>query len=677
MVGVKLAAVVFAIVALIFLIYSSPGSSAPQSPPPAGASPAASGGIKMLRNFSSYEELVRFVSLVGEAEVAYGYVPYAVVPAVTRVAVPAAAQVAGDSARRAFSATNVQVAGVDELDIVKTDGRIIAVATGEGVYLIDAAARRLISAIRLNSTAEGLFLWGDALAVVTVRYPIRGGAVASTALEIYDISNPHAPAARGAVVYTGTLVGARMINGTVYLVLSAPARPEGVPTVNGAPIRPERVYLVDLLPSSFTTVAAVDLNSGERGEVSLLISPATWIYMSATRLYVASSASPYAEALAKALEILADVAPGEVGARIRSELQRGNLTGALKIARRYVASLPAAEAEEVLRRVSTALSAYVFNETTRIHVFSVRGVDVAYQGYVDLQGRVLDQFSLEEYKGYLIVATTASNYTASLVEPKPTLPPIPTTDVGINVVECRESQCSEQRIVIRPPPTPPYWPPIFDVVVTPRGESLNNVFVVSPAELRVVGRLGGLAKGERIYAARLVGDLFFLVTFRQVDPLYAVDVSNPEKPAVLGFLKIPGYSEYLHPLGGGMLLGVGVENGSLKVSLFDASNPRDIREVAYVKLEGSRSPALFDHHAFTIRPDKKLVMIPVTARYYGIPAGIAAISFSDGLRLLHLMEHWGAVRSLYVNDTVFTIATDSVKIFDIDTFREQAEIPLR
>lgn len=677
MAKVQLAALAFTITALIFLLYSLSVPSVPQSPPPAGAPPAVSGGIKSLRNFSSYEELVRFVSLVTDAEVVYGYVPFAVAPAVAWTAVPVAAQVAGDSARRMFSTTNVQVAGVDELDIVKTDGRIIAVASGERVYLIDAAARRLISAIKPNGTAEGLFLWGGVLAVVTARYPIGGGAVASTALEIYDISDPHAPAARGVVVYSGTLVGARMINGTVYLVLSTPARPEGVPRVNGAPIRPERVYLVDPLPTSFTTVAAVDMNSGKRGEVSLLISQATWIYMSATRLYVASSGSPYAEALAKALGILADVAPGEVGASIKSELQRGNLTGALKIARRYIASLPAAEAEEVLRRVSTALSAYVFNETTRIHVFSVRGVDVAYQGYVDLQGRVLDQFSLEEYKGYLIVATTASNYTASLVEPKPILPPIPTTDVGINVLECTGSQCSERRVVIRPPPSPPYWPPVFDVVITPKGESLNNVFVVSPAELRVVGRLGGLAKGERIYAARLVGDLFFLVTFRQVDPLYAVDVSNPEKPAVLGFLKIPGYSEYLHPLGGGMLLGVGVEDGSLKVSLFDASNPRDIKEVAYVKMEGSRSPALFDHHAFTIRPDKRLVMIPVTAGHYGIPAGIAAISFSEGLKLLYLMEHWGAVRSLYVNNTVFTIATDSVKIFDIDTFKELAEIPLR
>ena len=127
-------------------------------------------------------------------------------------------------------------------------------------------------------------------------------------------------------------------------------------------------------------------------------------------------------------------------------------------------------------------------------------------------------------------------------------------------------------------------------------------------QLVEVGSLGGLGKGEQIYAVRFLGTQAYVVTFKQVDPLYVVDLAEPTAPRLAGELKIPGYSAYLHPVGDGLLLGVGqsaTEDGQVQgtqLSLFDVRDPANPIQVSTLLL-GGRSEAEWDHHAFRYWPE--------------------------------------------------------------------------
>jgi len=168
----------------------------------------------------------------------------------------------------------------------------------------------------------------------------------------------------------------------------------------------------------------------------------------------------------------------------------------------------------------------VYGPRTSIYRVSLKGVELSLEAHGEVGGMVLDQFAMAELGGYFVVATSSD-------------------------------------------------------------EGGNSVYVLD-MDLDVVGVLKGLAKGERIYAARFIGDLLFLVTYRRVDPVFAIDLSDPSKPMVLGFLELPGYSEYLHWLGDGWLLGVGVdERGFVKASLFNASNPAKLNEACSIRLEAT------------------------------------------------------------------------------------------
>ena len=137
-------------------------------------------------------------------------------------------------------------------------------------------------------------------------------------------------------------------------------------------------------------------------------------------------------------------------------------------------------------------------------------------------------------------------------------------------------------------------------------------------ELRVVGSVAGLGEGEQIFAVRFMGEIGYVVTFRQTDPLYTIDLSDPTAPKVVGELKILGYSAYLHPIGEGLLLGVGQDadeqgrTSGTQVSVFDVSDlANPIRIHQYTFPEFSRSQAEFDHHAFLYWPPTGIAVLPI------------------------------------------------------------------
>jgi hypothetical protein len=206
---------------------------------------------------------------------------------------------------------------------------------------------------------------------------------------------------------------------------------------------------------------------------------------------------------------------------------------------------------------------------TVIHRFDTSATTAtAYRGSGTVRGTLLNQFAMSELHGVLRVASTE---------------------------------------------IPPWWQ--GDV---PDSESFVTTLVERDGTLAQIGRVGGLGKGERIYAVRFLGDRGYVVTFRQVDPLYVVDLADPAKPAVRGELKIRGYSAYLHPVGDGLLLGVGQDatpEGRVlgtQVALFDVGNPAAPTRLSVLTLPGAWSDAEWDHHAFLWWPASGLAVMPVS-----------------------------------------------------------------
>ncbi|HTH06046.1 MAG TPA: beta-propeller domain-containing protein, partial [Ilumatobacteraceae bacterium] len=151
-------------------------------------------------------------------------------------------------------------------------------------------------------------------------------------------------------------------------------------------------------------------------------------------------------------------------------------------------------------------------------------------------------------------------------------------------------------------------------------QSESHVIVLAPGDgkLNEIGKVSGLGKGETIRSVRFIGETGYVVTFEQTDPLYTIDLSNPQSPRVVGELKILGYSAYLHPIGDGFLVGVGqdaTEDGrttGAQVALFDVRDPAAPKRIAQATLPNGFTDAEWDHHAFLYWADTNLVAIPVS-----------------------------------------------------------------
>ncbi|NDU75793.1 hypothetical protein GWI34_24655 [Actinomadura sp. DSM 109109] len=265
---------------------------------------------------------------------------------------------------------------------------------------------------------------------------------------------------------------------------------------------------------------------------------------------------------------------------------------------------------------------------TDVHKFDVRGDGpprYAASGLVE--GSLLNQYSMSEHEGDLRLATTSSR-----AEP------------GGRV-----------------------------------SQSSVHVLAQHGARLDRIGRLDGLGRGERIHSVRFIGATGYVVTFRQTDPLYAVDLRDPRHPRTTGELKINGYSAYLHPTADGRLLGVGQDADSsgrtngLQVSLFDVSaKPR--RLDAY-KLPGAGSQAEFEPHAFLYWPKTGLTVVPVTPRGGGAPEALALRVTGSGIRKLGTVRNpgkgvgEGVDRSLVIGDTLWTFSDAGAHAVDASTLK--------
>lgn len=463
-----------------------------------------------------------------------------------------------------FTGTNVQVAGVDEPDKVKTDGIHLFVSSGSKVTIINAYppdSASVASVVSLpNSTVVGLEIAQNRLLIIDQKnsyypYPIYATGVAkagaattaypvqpnSIALLLYDTSTIASPKLIANVSVAGDYVAARLADGYVYAVIqqSAYTFSSGgnataiMPTMidNGVNVNipPTSVYYTSSSSqvSFYTMIASVDMSTGSKNVVSVLTGPSSTVYVSLSNIYVAYTNYPD---LFSTHGIIGDVYTG--GTVSISEVQQAQ------------------------------------NSTIVRASYSKGSVTVAAAGVVP--GSVLNQFSLDEYNGYFRVATGRF----AVVDGAPT--------------------------------------------------RSNDVYVLD-MKLNQVSALRNISPGENIYAVRFVGEMGYVVTFQQIDPLFVISFKDIANPVTLSALKVSGYSDYLHPLPGGYLIGVGkdavpssMQNvafyTSLKLSLFKIFDNGTSTQVQKLLIgdRGTDSPVLTDHLAFTFDSTRNVAVIPLT-----------------------------------------------------------------
>ncbi len=216
------------------------------------------------------------------------------------------------------------------------------------------------------------------------------------------------------------------------------------------------------------------------------------------------------------------------------------------------------------------------------------------------------------------------------------------------------------------------------------GPQDSNSLYILDKNLKELSRIEGLAPDETIYSARFMGETGYFVTFRQIDPLFSVDLSNPKKPEIIGELKIPGFSQYLHPYGEGLLLGIGMdvdETGitteGVKLSMFDISDPADVEEVQKYILEDTYSTDVsYNYKAAFLDVKKNLIGFSAygdTACYYIFSYG------EDGFECLFERELTGfssEIRALYSGSRLYLVTGNTVESFDINTFEKIDDIVL-
>jgi uncharacterized secreted protein with C-terminal beta-propeller domain len=259
-------------------------------------------------------------------------------------------------------------------------------------------------------------------------------------------------------------------------------------------------------------------------------------------------------------------------------------------------------------------------EKTGIAKVNLSSLKVAVVGNVP--GHPLNQFSLDEHDGYLRIATTIGG-----------------RGFGWGY----------------------FW--------NSQNESVNDVYVLN-AGMKVVGSVLGLGQGERIYSARFLGNQGYVVTFKETDPFYVLDLSNPQKPIQTGELKIPGYSSYLHPLADNRILGVGKEGQQVKLSLFDVKDPANPKEIAKYTLDEYWSEILNTHHAFLQDAKNQVFFMP------GSKGGYVFSYKDDQLSLAKAVSGAQAKRALYINDYLYIIGDNQITVLNENDWEKVNELEL-
>ncbi|MCW2613886.1 MAG: hypothetical protein JWN08_880 [Frankiales bacterium] len=552
---------------------------------------------------------------------------------------------AADSARAEAAAvgagptgTNLQEQGVDEPDVAKTvDGVLYALGQGRLQLVATGPQPRLLGSLPLGVESWGteLLVQGDRVLVLLgggyaggpadVRLP--GGGAGGTRLLLVDVADPAAPRLLESLELTGRYLSARLSDGAVRLVTTSspqvmgvtPAEPYGAAqeqAARDANVRAARsVGLDQVLPQAV-----------RRDASGAVLSQGRAVGCDA----VQHAPSPRGESvlLLSTLDLSRGLAAVDTTAvTTDGELVYASADRLYVATSRWGTTAPTVQDDRPQTSTATSTTSAEHTVTTELHAFDTTSpTSTSYAGTGSVRGYVLGRWALSSYGGHLRVATTSAAPWGGG----------PTT-------------------------------------------SAVTVLAERPYGLVETGRIDGLGVGERIYAVRYFRDLATVVTFRQTDPLYLLDLADPTAPRVTGELKVPGFSTYLHPLGDDLLLGVGQDADAqgrvtgAQVSVFDLSDRTRPVQVDRLPLGQGWSPAGDDSRAFGYDPARRLVLLPFS-RYDGSTETSVALGIAVGtdgrLSPAGQLRREGRLpveRVLHDGRSVYAVGQDGVAAGSADT----------
>jgi inhibitor of cysteine peptidase len=581
---------------------------------------------------------------------------------------------AGGQYAEDYSETNVQVEGVDEADVVKSDGKYLYVISGGKMVIVDAypaEQARVVSETNVSGSPSELFINGDRLVVFTSDWRYWGGGQSSSVL-VYDVTDRSAPVLVRNFTLEGSYYDSRMIGDYVYVIStkyvntwSDPGIPRVASAVAGsagtdrAVCGCSDVYYFDV-PSTgyvFNTVTSLDVKDDGREPESMvfLMGYGQNLYVSSDNIYITYKKEMGGmEMIERAVnEVLIPALPPEVSSQM-TEVMGSGMSGWEKqqeisrILMEYVEGLGPVQGASFMQDLQDRIGNFASMvakeyDQSVAHRISISNGKIEYAAGGRFPGQVLNQFSMDEHDGYFRVATTTGGWMGGT-----------------------------------------------------RTDTLNHVYVLD-SSMNVVGKLEDLARGESIYSARFMGDRLYMVTFERTDPLFVIDLSNPGAPTVLGELEMPGYSQYLHPYDENHIIGVGMDTeenewggvsaNGVKLSLMDVTdvgNPREISRYVIGKRE-AYSYALYEHKAFLFDKEKELLVIPASVNEevagedywagYWHGAYVFQVNLDDGItyrgRITHHekneTESWidyqyDVTRSMYMGDVLYTLSSRMLRM---------------
>ncbi|MEW9121144.1 MAG: beta-propeller domain-containing protein [Thermotaleaceae bacterium] len=558
----------------------------------------------------------------------------------------------GDGVQGDYARTNVQVQGVDEADLVKTDGRYIYQINGSSLSIVDVqqpekmaqvgkiSFEQQLIPIEMYCDQDYLIVVGHRSMSIGIPQPMmrdsaNGGETGvqiarigprenTVSIQIYDIKDRSNAVLAREIKLEGSYLSSRKIEDNFYLAANH-AIPYGIfenksleiptpsyeDTLSNEGIKSMTLDEVQYFPEgvepNYIILMGLNLKTfQEKANISTYLGQGQNIYASRDNLYIG------------------------VNGYGRQQLIRG---GAANLQR----ALPN------------------FEHHTDIYGFELKEGQLIYSAKGQVPGRMLNQFSMDAYEGFFRIATTTGEMWRS-----------------------------------------------------DEGTSKNNLYILDK-QLKGVGSLEGIAPGERIYAMRFMGSKGYMVTFRETDPFFVLDLKDPRAPKMLGYLKIPGYSDYLHPYDENHIIGFGKEvmeikgnalEGGMKIAVFDVGDVNKPVEKYKVVIgdRGTESPLLRNHKALLFSKEKSLLAFPVTlvenpnqqqdpwsfGNFSFQGAYIYDVNMEKGLSLQNRISHlspedykkagqyWyesdlNVQRILYVGDVLYTLSNQKIMAHKLDT----------
>lgn len=557
-----------------------------------------------------------------------------------------------------YSETNIQVEGVDEADIVKTDGDYIYYVSTDKIVIVESknpSELKIVKEIKYEETSEEtytpqeVFVNNDKLVVIGMRnvYEKRnnqGAEVESgradskialdrmypihlkgfTTAKVYNVANKSNVKLDREIEVEGNYLTARMIGDNIYFLANQYLytysyidtkmeemneddfkpyyRDTAVSTEEKCVAFPDIYYYPGSEEQSYLNIVGFNVTNNKEANMESFFGAGQNIYASENNLYVANTKYEYK-----------------------------NMPG-------------------IWYENST------YNVNTTIYKFKIENAKVHYEKAGTVPGTILNQFSMDENNGYFRVATTNNNSWSNT-------------------------------------------------------NSTNNMYVLNE-NMELVGKIEDLAKGEQIYSVRFMGDRAYMVTFVQTDPLFVIDLSNPTNPKVLGELKIPGYSKYLHPYDENHIIGFGedtktvnygygevVTTNGMKMALFDVTDPSNPKEMYSLKIgeKGTYSELLYDHKALLFSKEKNIIAFPITItqgddytsnlKFQG--AIVYGIDLQKGFTLRGQIAHKEVQngyfnydyekiieRILYIKNDLYTLSKGLIKATDMNTMQEKGKVEI-